>query len=77
MRQGVPSETPATRLNSGESRCQPSGVPVRYSLISICFKSSASTPSQLAMRRASGRRKAGFASSGPQCTMRRRAVKSR
>ena len=74
MRQGAPSDTPATRLYSGESRCQPSGVPTRYSLISTCFRSAAPTPSHAAMRPISGCRNRGLAASGPQWTMRRFAV---
>ena len=62
IRQADKSEIPATMSYWGASRCQPMGVPGRYSLIRAMANASASMPAQWAICARRGNRNAG---SGP------------
>ena len=65
IQQADRSEIPATMSCWGASRCQPIGVPGRYSLINAMANASESTPAQWAILARSGNKDSG---SGPAAT---------
>jgi hypothetical protein len=66
MRVGLASDTPTTTPNSGVSRCQPSAVPARYSVIRAWRNSSAGRPAHSATFSRSGNSESGIG--GPGCS---------